>query len=85
MVEVGKCYLIRGVTMASVGRVVAIGDKFIALEEGSWVADTGRFSECLKNGTFSEVEVVPDGVIYVSIGAIMDIFNWNHALPKVTK
>lgn len=85
MIVIGQCYLIRGVTMASVGRVTTVSDKFITLEEGSWVADTGRFSECLKNGTFSEVEVVPDGIIHVSIGAIMDIFNWNHPLPEVTK
>lgn len=55
--EVGKAYLIRTVTMIQTGRIKAIKGKFLVLGEAAWIADTGRFSEALKDQEkFNEVE-----------------------------
>lgn len=82
--EVGKKYLIRTVTYFQVGEVKEICGDFLILKDSSWVADTGRFSDCLKNGTFSEVEPFY-GESGVNITAIVDFVEWNHDLPKDQK
>ena len=82
--EIGKAYLIRTVTMADLGRLVAITDTDFVLEDASWIADTGRFSEALRSGTLSEVEPFPDRVI-ISRAAIVDGAEWPHPLPRTAK
>ena len=87
--QIGKCYLIRTVTMTELGRsahsrLVRITDSDLVLEDASWVADTGRFAAALKDGTLSEVEPFPNEVI-VSRGAIVDGAEWPHALPRGVK
>lgn len=77
--EIGKCYLIRTITMIDIGRVVEVYDDFIVLEDASWIPDTGRFNECLKNGTVSECEPFW-GKSIVSKGAIVDAAEWKHEL-----
>lgn len=70
--KVGKSYHIRTVTMAHAGIVKSIDDKFIVLESASWVADTGRFNEYLKNTSkVKENEPFSNDVI-VGLGAIVD-------------
>lgn len=81
---IGKNFLIRTVTMYHTGRVVAINDKFLVLEDAAWIPDTGRFSDALKTGELAEVEPV-DGRVRVSLGAVVDIFEWNHELPRTQK
>lgn len=82
----GEKYLIRTVTMIQVGKLEAVTDSDLLLSGASWIADTGRFGECLLNGTLSEVEKIPgDGKCIVGRGAIVDAFVWRHPLPKVTK
>lgn len=83
-VEVGKNYLIRTVTFIQVGRVVSVTGKWVVLEDAAWIADTGRFNNCLTEHTFSEVEPFPDPVI-VSTGSIVEITRWNGELPRVQK
>ena len=82
--KVGDAILVRTVTMIQLGRVRAIGRDFITMEDGGWVADTGRFSEMLEKGTMSEFERCPDWFM-VGRGAVVDVFPWNHALPEKTK
>jgi hypothetical protein len=82
--KVGDAVLIRTVTMIDLGRVRAIGRDFLTLEEGGWVADTGRFSKMLETGDLSEFESAPDWIL-VGRGAICDAFPWRHALPRTTK
>jgi hypothetical protein len=81
--EGGKCYFIRTVTYHLVGRVKHVLKNFLVLEDASWVADSGRFMQAIKQGTLSEVE--PVGVAYVSLGAITDAFPWAHELPRNQK
>ena len=83
--RVGNAVLIRTVTMIQVGRTEEIGDHEIVLSEAAWVAETTRLKDCLATGECLEVEPAPDGVIAVGRGAIVDIFNWTHALPLAQK
>jgi hypothetical protein len=83
--EVGKAYLIRTVTLHYTGRVVAVTDFDVMLEDAAWVADTGRYHECLELGKFSEVEPYPDstgGRVCVCRGAMVDYAPWPHKLPR---
>lgn len=73
--EIGKMYLIRTVTMYYVGRIKAVTDSDLVLEDAAWVADTGRFYDALKTGEVSEVEPFLDEVI-VNRGALVDATPW---------
>jgi hypothetical protein len=84
--ELGTNYFIRGVTMYYTGRLVAMDENELVLEDAAWIADTGRFAEALKSGNLNEVEPYPDGVlVHISRGAILDISNWLHDLPRKVK
>lgn len=82
--EVGKKYLIRTVTHIDVGEVVSIVGDFVIMRDASWIADTGRFHECLSRGTFGEIEPYTEDAI-INASAIIDASEWNHELPKEQK
>ena len=82
--EVGKAYLIRTVTNYYTGKLEVVTDKELLLSNCAWVVDTGRFFDCLKNGTVSEIEPIPGNVI-VGRGAVVDAIEWTHELPSVQK
>ena len=69
---IGKNYLIRTVTMIQTGRLVAVTQQELVLEDAAWIADTGRFADALRTGKFNEVEPFPDGHVIVGRGAIVD-------------
>ena len=79
--EIGKLYLIRTVTMHYTGRVIAVTDTDVVLEDAAWIADTGRFADSLAPGSVSEVEPYP-GRVAVCRGVMVDFAEWNHALPR---
>ena len=79
----GKSYFFRTVTYHLIGKVKAEKAGFLELEQASWVADSGRFMQAIKNGSLNEVE--PVGNAYVSLAAITDAFPWVHALPTEQK
>ena len=81
--EVGKSYFFRTVTYHLVGRVKQIVGRFIMLEDASWVADSGRFSDAIKKGSLDEVE--PVGVCWVNCESVVDVFPWSHDLPEKQK
>ena len=81
----GKSYLIRTVTMIDVGRLVGISEHELVLEDASWVADTGRFSDALKSLKFNEVEPFPDGVVIIGRGSIVDAVPISGTLPRSQK
>jgi len=68
----------------SVGRLKEIKGGFMILEDGSWVADWGKFSTAINKDELNEIEKV-DSDIYIPLNSIADSFDWNHALPKTTK
>ena len=81
--QVGENYFIRTVTMALCGKLIEVTDKELVLNKASWVADTGRFSDFLTNGTLSqssEVEPFPDGDVIIGRGGIIDATIWKHEL-----
>ena len=80
---IGKKLFIRTVTYHLVGKVANLFNKFLKLEKASWVADSGRFSNAIKEGKLDEVE--PVGEVFVNVDAITDFFPWKHDLPKNQK
>lgn len=80
---VGQKLFIRTVTYHTVGKVEKIIGKFIELSDASWIPDSGRFMDCIKNGNLDEVE--PVGKAWVSADSIVDVFPWRHKLPTEQK
>lgn len=80
----GTDVMIRTVTFIYTGTVVGIDAHTIALANGAWIADTGRFAAALATGEVSEVEPYP-GVVYVNRSCVVDISPWNHTLPRTVK
>lgn len=82
--EIGKNYFIRSVTHYYTGRLTAIVGQWLVLEEASWIADTGRFHDFLKDGKCNEYEsfVAP---VRIPIGGIIDITDWNFPLFRGQK
>jgi hypothetical protein len=82
--SIGEAYLIRTVTHITIGVVEAVGEKEILMRDASWIADTGRYHNALKDGTLSEVEPYVSDVI-IGRGAIVDATRWLHDLPLEQK
>jgi hypothetical protein len=82
--EIGKGYLIRTVTMIDTGRVVAVNEHEIVLEDAAWIADTGRFADALKAAKFNEVEPFPDGFVIIGRGSVIDAVRFDK-LPRDQK
>lgn len=82
--EIGKAYLFRTVTHIEVGRVKAIKGQFVELDNASWIADTGRYHDCLVKGVFNEVEPYP---LYTGVNthSLINYAPWPHDLPKEQK
>lgn len=79
----GKKYLIRTVTHYALGELVDVYDGELVMTNASWVADTGRWNDCLVTGKLKESE--PHiGPLIVSRGAIVDAVEWPHPLPTMT-
>lgn len=84
--RLGDRYLIRTVTMFWIGELTHVYPNELVLKHASWIADTGRYSDCFMNGTkiFKEVEPVPEPVI-INRGAIVDAVTWTLELPEKQK
>lgn len=80
----GKNIFFRTVTYHILGRVInIINGKWLHLESASWIADSGRFMNCVKEGTLSEVE--PIGTHFLNLDSVTDFFPWAHPLPTEQK
>lgn len=80
---IGKKFFFRTVTYHMVGRVTKKIGKFLQLEQASWIADSGRFMNAIKDGTLDDVE--PVGVAYINTDSFVDFFPWKHSLPTNQK
>jgi hypothetical protein len=80
---IGKNVLVRTVTNYYTGRLTAC-ESYLHLQEAAWIADTGRFADALKTGKLNEVEPYPADC-WVSSGAVVDITEWGHDLPRTQK
>ena len=77
---VGKKFFFRTVTYHLVGKVEKRMGKFLELSGASWVADSGRFMNAIKDGELDEVE--PVGTAWINLETVVDFFIWKHSLPK---
>lgn len=76
---IGQNTFIRTVTLYYTGRVKEVNSGWVTLENASWIADTGRFHDFLKDGKCNEYESFIDDVS-IPIGSIIDVTKWNHSL-----
>lgn len=81
--NVGEKYFIRTVTFSFLGRLKFVFENELVLEEASWIADTGGFSNFLKGEYDENLEVqhFVDDVI-LSRAAIVDATLWKNDLLK---
>lgn len=82
--EIGKQYLMRTVTNYLVGKLERVTQQEFVMSESSWVADTGRFYDSLRDGKFNEVEPII-GPVIIGRGSLVDCVEWPHRLPKEQK
>lgn len=70
----GSTVFIRTVTHHLVGEIAAVGKTEIVFKTGTvmWIADSGRFTQALKTGVFSESEVYDMENPFIGRGAIVD-------------
>jgi hypothetical protein len=80
---VGKKFFFRTVTYHLVGMVDRMIGKIAVLSNASWIPDSGRFMQAIKNGELNEVE--PVGTIFINLDTVTDFFPWKHPLPKDQK
>jgi len=78
-----KSFFFRTVTYHLVGKVTGRIGMLLALKEASWIADSGGFMDCIKNGKLNEVE--PVGIAFINLNTVTDFFPWKHQLPKERK
>ena len=76
---IGHKFFFRTVTYHITGKVIGRIGSILKLENAAWIADSGRFMECIKNGTLNEVE--PVGKAYLNLSTVVDFFDWKHELP----
>lgn len=80
---IGKKWFIRTVTYHLVGKAEKLIGNFMMLKNASWVADSGRFMQAIKDGTLNEVE--PVGDVLINLNSITDMFPIKWDLPKQQK
>ena len=82
---VGKNIFIRTVTHHHTGKLVAVTQQELVLEDAAWIADDGRLTDALKTGNFNEVEVFPSGRrVIIGRAAVIDVVEIDN-IPKSQK
>lgn len=81
---IGKAYLIRTVTHYYIGQLKEVFDNELVLFNASWIADTGRYYNALKDGVLNAVEPIIGDVI-IGRGAVIDAAIWSHEVPTEQK
>ena len=71
---IGGKFFFRTVTYHLVGKVEKRFGNFLKLSDASWVADSGRFMNAIKEGTLNEVE--PVGDCFINLDTVTDLFPW---------
>ena len=80
---IGKKIFVRTVTYHFVGKVEKIGGNLLFMSNASWIADSGRFMQAIKEGKLDEVE--PIGDMFLNINSFVDGTEWKHELPTKQK
>lgn len=82
---IGKNVFVRTATYAYTGRLIAVTDRDLALEDAAWIADSGRWATTLKNGfgDNAEIEPYPDGhPVVIERTCLIETTLWPHPLPR---
>lgn len=81
---VGKAVFVRSVTFHYIGRVVEVNGEELVLEDASWIAEGGRFTETLRDGlTQKVIELEPyKDQVRLNRAAVIDWTLWGHELPR---
>jgi hypothetical protein len=82
---VGQKVFFRTVTYHALGEVKKIVGRFVHLKTASWVADTGRFMNFIKDGVQDSSEIEPVGEMFLNMDTVVDFFIWKKDLPKNQK
>jgi len=78
---IGQKWFFRTVTYHMVGKVKKRLGNFLVMEDATWVADSKRFNDCIKNGFSSEAELEPVGEALINLDSVVDAFPFKHKLP----
>lgn len=71
--KIGANYFIRTVTHHHTGKLVAINEHELILENAAWIADDGRFAQAVARSEFDEVEPFPSGKqVILGRGSLID-------------
>ena len=81
---IGDKVFIRTLSYHYVGRVVEVRGSWIELDDASWVADSGRWSNALRTGKLTEVEPYLN-TVWVNLDCAVDVCGWAHDLPREVK
>ena len=74
--EIGAEVFIKTVTYHYTGRIVDVVDGFVFLEDVAWIADSGRFTEFMKEEKEPqslEAELYGDRIVKINIGSITEV------------
>jgi hypothetical protein len=82
---VGEKIFFRTVTYHALGEVKKIVGRFVYLKNASWIADTGRFMNWIKDGEQTNSEIEPVGEMFLNMDTVVDMFVWKHKLPTSQK
>ena len=77
----GKNMFFRTVTYHILGKVEKVIGNFIQLSSASWIADSKRFSNFIKEGVIVQAEIEPIGEWFVNINSCTDFGEWKFTLP----
>lgn len=78
--EKGTTYHFFTATHYFIGKVVAVCDKDIKIDNVAWIPDTGRLMDYFKTGTPKECEPIPTTIIERT--AIVAATIWQNPIPK---
>ena len=81
---VGEKVFIRTVTYHLTGKIKRMIGTIVELEDAAWIADSGRFMQCIRDGVLNEVEPIKTKW-FVNLSSVTDFGIWKHALPKDQK
>lgn len=82
--KVGQAYLIRTITFSWTGRLTAVTDHELVLEDAAWIAHLGRYHEAVDAGHLEEIEP-REGPVILGRAAIVDAVEWHADLPRQAK
>lgn len=81
-IKVGKNYFVRTVTHHYVGCCVEVSEDEVALDNASWVADDGHFSDAMGVGSLLSVSPYPkEMVVTLNRSSFIDSVEWPYPLP----